>query len=127
MNSEETIVYDMEEAAKLVAERTGQKLMCVEEILEAEFLFNAAMGFYDIPDDEEGHEFMEEIRHAREQHDDLLPPAEEPITDYDQLEDRLVTFVTRLTGAEPETVEEVLDEHILYLEEKGILEPVEED
>ena len=95
------IFYDMEEAAQQVASRTGQELIAVEEILEAEFLFNAAMGFYEIPDDEEGQEFMEEIRHVREKHGDLLPPVDEEITDYEMMEDKLVTFVTRLSGADP--------------------------
>ncbi|MBE0617299.1 MAG: hypothetical protein IH608_05160 [Proteobacteria bacterium] len=45
----------------------------------------------------------------------------------DDLDDRLLTFVSRLTGAEPATIEEVLDEHILYLEERGLIEPLEDE
>ena len=49
------------------------------------------------------------------------------LDDYDDLEDRLVTFVARLTGAEPTAVEDVLDEHILYLEEMGLVETEEDE
>jgi hypothetical protein len=38
-----------------------------------------------------------------------------------------VSFVARITGAEPSTIEDVLDEHALYLEELGIIEPEEEE
>ncbi len=127
MSEEEIVVYDVEEAASVVANRTGQELAVVEEILESEFLFNAAMGFYEIPDDEEGEEFMQELRKLRMDHKDILPPIDEEIKDYDEVEDKLLTFVTRLTGADPTAIEEVLDEHILYLEEKCILEEVEEE
>ncbi|TAL17057.1 hypothetical protein EPN96_06670 [bacterium] len=127
MTEEQEVHYDIEEAAKEVASRTGQKIETVEDILEAEFLFNAALGFYEIPDDKEGEEFMEELLVLRQKHSDILPPADANIEEYEDIEDRLVTFITRLTGAEPTAIEEVLDEHILYLEEKGILEPVEED
>lgn len=128
MQENEMVVYDVEDAAKVVAERTGQPLVTVEEILEAEFMFNAALGFYEIPDDEEGQEFMEEIRRLQEEHTDLFPPAGEEITDFEEIEERLVAFVTRQVAGTPrETVEAVLDEHILYLEEKGILEPTDDD
>lgn len=123
-NQDEVIVYDVEEAAAEVASRTGQELEFVEEVLEAEFMFNAAMGFYEIPDDEEGREFMEEVRQLREKHADLVPPPEVEVEDYSEVEDRLVAFITRLTGGDAEAINEILDEHILYLEEKGILEPV---
>lgn len=124
---EDYIVYDVEEAAAEVARRTGQELLVVEEVLEAEFLFNAAMGFYEIPDDEEGQEFLEEVRRIRDEHADLVPNSEADVADFEEVEDRLVTFVHRLTGTDPAAVEKILDEHILYLEEKGILEPVAED
>jgi hypothetical protein len=127
MSTEDTVTYDVEEAAAQVAERTGKPLKLVEEILEAEFLFNAAAGFYEIPDDEEGQEFMAEVEQLQKDHADLLPKPDEEIEDYDDIEDRLVSFVARLSGAKPEVIGEVLDEHILYLEEKGILEPVEEE
>lgn len=126
MENEEVIVYDVEEAAVEVAKRADKELQLVEEILEAEFFFNAALGFYEIPDDEEGQSFMEEVRKVREQNKDLLPPVEENIEDYDEIEDKLVAFISRVTGAEEQVVEAVLDEHILYLEEKGILEPVDD-
>jgi hypothetical protein len=99
----------------------------VEEILEAEFFFNAALGFYEIPDDEEGRQFMEEVRKIREQNEDLLPPADQEIEDYDEIEDKLVAFIHRITGAEDAVVEAVLDEHIIYLEEQGVLEPMDEE
>ncbi len=124
---EEAIVYDVEEAAGVVAERTGLEIDPVEEILEAEFLFQAALGVIEIPDDEEGAEFLEEVRQLRETHSDLVPSIDADLGEFDDLEDRLVTFVSRLTGAEPATVEDVLDEHILYLEEKGLIEPSDED
>ena len=127
MTNDETIVYDVEEAAARVAERTGLKVEQIEEVLEAEFLFNSALGFYEIPDDEEGQEFMAEVRKLRKEHSDLLPPVDEEIVDYDDLEDKLVAFIARLTEAETEMIETILDEHIFYLEEKGILEPVEDD
>ncbi len=119
---EDVLVYDVEEAAQLVAERTSIDLDAVEEILEAEFLFQAALGVIEIPDDEEGEEFLEEIRRLRHTHSDLLPPVDTDLDAYDDLEDRLVTFVSRLTGAEPSAIEDVLDEHILYLEEKGLID-----
>lgn len=124
---EELEVYDVEEAAGVVAERTGLELEAVESVLEAEFLFQAALGAFEIPDDEEGEEFLEEIRRLRETHDDLIPPVDAELDDYDDLEDRLVTFVSRLTGAEPASIEDVLDEHILYLEEKGLIAPDDGD
>jgi hypothetical protein len=124
-NEEDMVVYDVEEAAVEVAKRAGKELPLVEEILEAEFFFNAALGFYEIPDDEEGQQFMEEVRRIREQNEDLLPPAEQEIEDYDEIEDKLVAFISRVTGAEEAVVEAVLDEHIIYLEEQGILEPVD--
>ena len=99
----------------------------MEEILEAEFFFNAALGFYEIPDDEEGQQFMEEVRRIREQNKDLLPPADQEIEDYDEIEEKLVAFIHRITGAEDTVVEAVLDEHIIYLEEQGILESVDEE
>ncbi len=127
MQEEDMVVYDVEQAAAEVAEKTSQPLELVEEILEAEFMFNAALGFYEIPDDEEGQEFMEEIRKMREHFADLLPPADEPIDDYEKVEENLVEFVTRvIEGVDPAVVEHVLDEHILYLEAQGILEPAEE-
>ncbi len=127
MEDEEILEYDVEEAARVVSERTGIDVEDVEEILEAEFLFQAALGAYEIPDDEEGQEFMEEVRRIREAHADLIPAVDANLDDYDDLEDRLVTFVARLTGADPSAVEDVLDEHILYLEEAGIVEPEEDD
>lgn len=120
---EDVLIYDLEEAAGVVAERTGMDLDTVETILEAEFLFQAALGAFEIPDDEDGQEFMEEIRRLREGHADLIPPVEADLDDIEGLEDRLLTFVSRLTGAEPASIEEVLDEHILYLEESGLIEP----
>ncbi len=121
--SEEVLLYDVEEAAKELAERTGLAVEDVEDILEADFLFHCALGAYEIPDDEEGEEFMAEVRKLQEAHSDLIPPIDANLDDFDDLEDRLVTFIARLTGAEPVTIEEVLDEHILYLEEKGFIEP----
>jgi hypothetical protein len=123
---EDVLVYDVEEAARAVAERTGLDLEQVESILEAEFLFQAAFGAFEIPDDEEGEEFFEEVRRIREAHSDLVPPIDADLDDYDDLEDRLVTFVSRLTGEEPGSIEDVLDEHILYLEEQGLIEPAED-
>jgi len=127
MDESEMVVYDVEDAAKEVAKRTGHSLETVEEILEAEFMFNAALGFYEIPDDEEGQEFMEEIRKLQEEHPDLIPPAGVEIEDFDEIEERLVAFVLRqVTGVDSEVVEAVLNEHILYLESKGILEAPED-
>lgn len=126
MEDEDILEYDVEAAARVVSERTGIDVADVEEILEAEFLFQAALGAYEIPDDEEGQEFMEELRRLREAHADLIPPVDVELDDYEDLDDRLLTFVARLTGAEPTAVEEVLDEHILYLEEMGLL-PSEDD
>lgn len=127
MEDEEILEYDVEEAARVVSERTGIEVDQVEGVLEAEFLFQAALGAFEIPDDEEGQEFMEEIRRVREANEDLIPPVDANLDDYEDLEDRLVTFVARLTGAESSAVEDVLDEHILYLEEMGIVEPEEDD
>ncbi len=127
MQGDEMVVYDVEEAAAEVARRTGNELGLVEEILEAEFLFNAALGFYEIPDDEEGQEFMEEVARLQKEHSDLLPETGKDLDNYDEVEERLVAFVMRLVqGVDQSVIEAVLDEHILYLEEKGILEPVEE-
>jgi hypothetical protein len=122
---EDALIYDVEEAAGVVAERTGMDLETVETILEAEFLFQASLGAFEIPEDEEGQEFMEEIRKLREGHADLIPPVDANLDDFEDLEDRLVTFVSRLTGAEPASIEDVLDEHILYLEETGLIEAEE--
>lgn len=122
---EDVEVYDVEEAAGVVVERTGMDLEVVESVLEAEFLFQAALGAFEIPDDEEGQEFLDEIRRLREAHGDLVPPVDADLDDYDDLEDRLVTFVSRLTGVEPASIEDILDEHILYLEEKGLIETEE--
>ena len=127
MSQEEMIVYDVEEAAAAVAEKTGQELLAVEEVLEGEFMSNAALGFYEIPDDEEGQEFMEEVRKMRQEPNALIPPRDEPIEDYDEIEDRLVAFIGRVTEIEEANIEQILDEHILYLESKGILEPVDDD
>lgn len=124
---EEAVVYDVEEAAGIVAERTGLEVAPVEEILEAEFLFQAALGVIEIPDDEEGAEFLEEVRQLRQTHLDLVPPIDADLDAIEDLDDRLVTFVSRLTGAEPATIEEVLDEHVLYLEEQGLLETADDD
>lgn len=127
-NESEMVVYDVEEAAAEVARRTGRPLEIVEEILEAEFLFNAALGFYEIPDDEEGQEFMEEIRKVQADHPDLIPESGETIEDYEEIEERLVAFIGRyVADVDQALIEEVLDEHILYLEEKGILEPAEDE
>ncbi len=123
---EDVEVYDVEEAARVVADRTGLDREAVEEILEAEFLFQAALGAIEIPDDEEGAEFMEEVREIREANSDLIPAIDADLDSLDDLDDRLVTFVSRLTGAEPAAIEDVLDEHILYLEEQGLIEPMEE-
>lgn len=123
---EDVEVYDVEEAARVVADRTGLEREAVEEILEAEFLFQAALGAIEIPDDEEGAEFMEEVREIREANSDLIPAIDADLDSLDDLDDRLVTFVSRLTGAEPAAIEDVLDEHILYLEEQGLIEPMEE-
>lgn len=124
---EEAVVYDVEEAAGVVAERTGLEVAPVEEILEAEFLFQAALGVIEIPDDEEGAEFLEEVRQMRKTHSDLVPPIDADLDAIEDLDDRLVTFVSRLTGAEPATIEDVLDEHVLYLEEQGLLETGDDD
>ncbi|NOY43892.1 MAG: M20 family metallopeptidase [Deltaproteobacteria bacterium] len=124
--TEEVMLYDVEEAAREVAERTGLAVEAVEEILEADFLFHCALGVYEIPDDDEGQEFMDEVRRLQQAHADLVPPAGTDLDGIEDLEDRLVTFAARLTGAEPATIEEVLDEHILYLEEKGFIEPEED-
>ncbi|MBI5440470.1 MAG: hypothetical protein HY900_04580 [Deltaproteobacteria bacterium] len=127
MEEDEELEYDVEQAARVVAERTGIEPEDVEEILEAEFLFQAALGAYEIPDDEEGREFMEEVRRIREAHADLIPAVDADLDEFDDLEDRAVTFIARITAAEPNTIEDVLDEHALYLEELGIIEPEEED
>ncbi len=124
---EDALVYDVEEAARVVAERTGLDLEKVESILEAEFLFQAAFGAFEIPDDEESEEFLEEVRQLREAHADLVPPIDANLDEVEDLDDRLVTFVSRLTGEEPASIEDVLDEHILYLEEKGLIEPPEDE
>ncbi len=124
---EDVEVYDVEEAARVVSERTGLEQEAVEEILEAEFLFQAALGAIEIPDDEEGAEFLEEVRHLREAHADVVPAIDADLDTLEDLDDRLVTFVSRLTGAEPATIEDVLDEHILYLEEQGLIEPLEDE
>lgn len=127
MQNDEMVVYDVEEAAAEVAKRTGNDLELVEEILEAEFMFNAALGFYEIPDDEEGQEFMEEIRSLQKDHSDLLPEIGSEIENFDEIEERLLAFVSRMVqGVEPEVIEAVLNEHILFLEEKGILEPADD-
>jgi len=123
----EHIEYDIEEGAKEVAERTGIELSLVEEILEAEFLFEASLGAFEVPDDDEGEEFMDEIRRLREAHSDLIPPFDSNLEEIDDLEDRLVTFVSRITAADPAAIEDVLDEHILYLESKGLLPMGDED
>ena len=125
--SEDEVVYDVEDAARVVAERTGLKLVDAENILEAEFLFQATLGAFDIPDDEEGQEFMEEIRLLRETHADLVPAVDADLDEIPDLEDRAVTFISRLTGSEPSTIEEALDEHILYLEEQGLIDIDEDD
>jgi len=125
--SEDEVVYDVEEAARVVAERSGLKLVDAENILEAEFLFQATLGAFDIPDDAEGQEFMDEIRHLRETHADLVPALDADLDEILDLEDRAVTFISRLTGREPSTIEEALDEHILYLEEQGLIDIDEED
>jgi hypothetical protein len=127
MSEEGVLEYDVEEAARVVAERTGIDVEDVEGILEGEFLFQAALGALEIPDDDEGEEFFDEVRRLRESHADLIPPIDADLAEYDDLEDRLVTFISRLTGADPSAIEEVLDEHILYLEEVGVIEPEEED
>jgi hypothetical protein len=124
---EDVEVYDVEEAAGVVAERSGVDRDVVEEILEAEFLFQAALGAIEVPDDEEGEEFMEEVRQLRDAHADLVPALDADLDAIEDLEDRLVTFVSRLTGAEPSAIEDVLDEHILYLEERGLIEPEGEE
>ncbi|MEW6487964.1 MAG: hypothetical protein AB1578_08620 [Thermodesulfobacteriota bacterium] len=125
---EEVEVYDVEEAARVVSERTGMEPGVVEEILEAEFLFQAALGVVEVvEDDEEGADFLEEIRQLREAHADLVPAIDADLDALEDLDDRLVTFVSRLTGAEPATIEDVLDEHLLYLEEQGLLEPAEDE
>ena len=126
VEDEDALVYNVEEAAQIVAERTGLDVEKVENILEAEFLFQAAFGAVEIPDDEEGEEFLEEVRRLREEHSDLIPPIDADLDDIEDLDDRVVAFVTRLTGEEAASIEDVLDEHILFLEEKGILEPPEE-
>jgi hypothetical protein len=123
---EDVEVYDVEEAARVVSDRTGMDREAVEEILAAEFLFQAALGAIEIPDDEEGAEFMDEVREIREANSDLIPAIDADLDSLDDLDDRLVTFVSRLTGAEPAAIEDVLDEHILYLEEQGLIEPMEE-
>jgi len=124
---EDVEVYDVEEAASVVAERSGVDRDVVEEILEAEFLFQAALGAIEVPEDEEGEEFMEEVRQLREAHADLVPALDADLDAMDDLEDRLVTFVSRLTGAEPAAIADVLDEHILYLEERGLIEPEDDE
>jgi hypothetical protein len=121
------LVYDMDEAAVVLAERTGLDLKKIEGILEAEFLFQAAFGVYEIPDDEDGEEFMEEVRKLRAEHSDLVPAIDANIDDVEDLDDRLITFVSRLTGEEPASIEDVLDEHILYMEEQGLIEPAEDE
>lgn len=125
---EEVEVYDVEEAARVVSERTGMASDVVEEILEAEFLFQAALGVVEVvEDDEEGADFLEEVRQLREAHADLVPAIDTDLDALEDLDDRLVTFVSRLTGAEPATIEDVLDEHLLYLEEQGLIEPAEDE
>ncbi len=125
MENEDVVVYDVEEAAVEVAKRVDQELDIVEEVLEAEFLFNAAMGFYEIPEDEEGQEFLAEVRRLRSEYSDFFPAVDDKVDDYEELEDRLVEFIGKLVEVDEGTIEKILDEHILYLEEKGILEPVE--
>jgi hypothetical protein len=126
VEDEEAEVYDVEEAARIVAERTGLDVEKVESILEAEFLFQAAFGAFEIPDDEEGEDFLEEVRRLREEHADLIPPIDANLDDVEDLDDRVVAFVSRITGEETASVEDVLDEHILFLEEKGLLGSPEE-
>jgi hypothetical protein len=125
--SEDEVVYDVEEAARVVSERSGLQLADAENILEAEFLFQATLGAFDIPDDEEGQEFMNEIRQLREAHADLVPAVDEDLDRIPDLEDRAVTFISRLTGSEPSAIEEALDEHILYLEERGLIDVDDEE
>ena len=127
MSEEEEVVYDVEAAAQVVAERSGLKLEEAESILEAEFLFQATLGAFDIPDDEEGQEFMEEVRHLRETHADLVPSLDQDLDLIPDLEDRAVTFISRLTGSEPSAIEDALDEHILYLEEMGLIDAEDDD
>lgn len=127
MEDEDVLEYDVEKAAQVVSERTGIEAEDVESILEAEFLFQASLGAFEIPDDDEGEEFLEEVRRIREAHGDIIPPIDADLDDFDDLEDRLVTFVSRLTGADPSAIEDVLDEHILYLEEVGVIEPEEDE
>lgn len=124
---EDVLEYDVEEAARIVAERTGKDVELVEGVLEAEFLFQAALGSFEIPDDEEGQSFMAEVLKVREEHGDLIPPLDSDLDEMPDLDDRLVTFVNRLTGADAAVIEEILDEHILYLEEAGVLEPEEDE
>jgi len=124
---EDTLEYDVEKAAAVVADRTGIELETVEGVLEAEFLFQAALGSFEIPDDEEGEAFMAEIVKVRQEYGDLIPPADADLEEFPDMDDRLMAFVTRMTGEEATTVEEILDEHVLYLEEMGILEPEEDD
>ena len=124
--SDEEVVYDVEEAARVVAERSGLKLGEAENILEAEFLFQATLGAFDIPDDEEGQEFMDEVRQLRETHADLVPALDQDLDQVPDLEDRAVTFISRLTGSDPNAIEEALDEHILDLEERGLIDPDED-
>ena len=126
VEDDEAVEYNVEEAARVVAERTGLDPEKVGTILEAEFLFQAAFGAVEFPDDEEGEEFQEEVRRLREEHSDLIPPIDADLDDVEDLDERVVAFVGRLTGEEAASIEEVLDEHILFLEEKGILEPPEE-
>jgi hypothetical protein len=123
---DDVLEYDVEEAARIVSERTGMEVDLVEGVLEAEFLFQAALGSFEIPDDEEGQSFMAEVSRVRQEHGDLLPPIDADLDEFPDLDDRLVTFVTRLTGADPAAIEDILDEHILYLEEVGVLEPEED-
>jgi hypothetical protein len=123
---DDVLEYDVEEAARIVSERTGIDVELVEGVLEAEFLFQAALGSFEIPDDEEGEAFMAEVVKVRQEYGDLLPPVDADLDDFPDLDDRLVTFVTRMTGADPSAIEDVLDEHILYLEEVGVLEPEED-
>lgn len=119
--------YDVEKAAEVVAERTGVEFEIVAGVLEAEFLFQAALGSFEIDDDEEGEAFMAEIVKMRQEHGDLIPPTDADLDEFPDIDERLVTFVTRLTGAEAAVVEEVLDEHVQYLEEMGILDDEYED
>ena len=42
--------------------------------------------------------YQDLLRKLQEKHSDVIPPQQEDIESYDDIEDRLVTFIARITG-----------------------------